>query len=486
VTITFDQIPADWRVPGVYVEIAPDYGTLGVLAWPAKLLVIGQRLPTGSADDLALVQCTTAAAAAAAFGAGSLLEAQIAALRRANQTQDVWGIALPDDAAGVAATATVTLAGSPSRTAPLVIYIGGRRVRVAASAGETAAVVAARLAAAVNAAGLIVSAAASGAVVTLTLRHKGDFGNDLSLLPGTDDEAPPAGLTVTAGAFRDGAANPDLSAVWDVIGDEWFTDIVVPYADNANLASTDGWLEARYGAMGPRDAHAYLGWSGSFGALSAKGALRNSAFMSVIGAYGSPTPGWEWAAALAGRASFCLTNDPARHLRTISLPGIAAPPVEKRFTALEQDLLLRDGVSTWSVTSDGTVVLERVITCYQKAATGFDDPSWLDIVTPKTLSRIRYDWRAYLSLNYPRHKLADDGSPAAASGPVMTPKLMHGVWAGRCAKYEELGWIEGAAETVRDSRFERDRSDRNRLNSRQKLRIIGQLMVIAGRLEFQV
>ena len=49
-----------------------------------------------------------------------------------------------------------------------------------------------------------------------------------------------------------------------------------------------------------------------------------------------------------------------------------------------------------------------------------------------------------------------------------------------------MGWIEGRAETVAQSVFERDASDRNRLNGRQLVRVIGNLMVLAGRLEFEV
>jgi len=191
------------------------------------------------------------------------------------------------------------------------------------------------------------------------------------------------------------------------------------------------------------------------------------------------------AAALAGVAAFQLADDPARQLRGLALPGIAAPAPADRFDETEQDLLLRAGISTVTIDADGTVRLDRVVTTH--GAAGDTARPWLDIMVPKTLSRIRWDWASYVSQLYPRHKLADDGSPAAvATAAVVTPRRMHGSWAARCQLYEREGWIEGAAETVAQSRFERDASDRNRMNASQQVRVIGNLIVLAAALEFQV
>jgi phage tail sheath gpL-like len=185
-------------------------------------------------------------------------------------------------------------------------------------------------------------------------------------------------------------------------------------------------------------------------------------------------------------ASFHLTNDPARQLRSLALPGIIAPDPAARFTPLEQDLLLRDGVSVFDVNPDGTVRLARVITTYQTSPLAVEDTAWLDITVPKTLSRIRYDWSGYVSLTYPRSKLADDGSPAAEySDAVVTPRQMKGSWGARCALYERQGWIEDAARTVAESTFVRDGTDRNRLNAVQRVRVIGNLMILAASLQFE-
>ena len=69
---------------------------------------------------------------------------------------------------------------------------------------------------------------------------------------------------------------------------------------------------------------------------------------------------------------------------------------------------------------------------------------------------------------------------------VVTPRRMKATWGGRCKLYGERAWIEDVQRTVKESVFQRDSTDRNRLNSRLQIRPIGNLMVLAGSLEFQV
>jgi phage tail sheath gpL-like len=160
------------------------------------------------------------------------------------------------------------------------------------------------------------------------------------------------------------------------------------------------------------------------------------------------------------------------------------------------DLLLRTGISTFNHLSDCSTIISRVITTYKTSNLGVADRAWLDIMVPATMSRIRYDWASYVSLQYPRAKLIDDEEGAAYTGrdetdedwgaAVVTPRRMHSTWAARCALYKEKVWIEDIATTVKESLFERSTDDRNRMNARQQVRIVGNQMVMAASLEFQV
>ncbi len=76
----------------------------------------------------------------------------------------------------------------------------------------------------------------------------------------------------------------------------------------------------------------------------------------------------------------------------------------------------------------------------------------------------------------------NDDDPGTA---VVTPKRMHASWAARCKLYGDKVWIENVERTVRDSVFQRSPDDKNRLESRQMVRVVGNLMVLAGTLEFE-
>lgn len=485
-TLTFEEIPYDWRVPGTYVEIRPSYRNLGVLGYPARVLLIGQKLAAGSATVAVPQRITRGDQAIALFGAGSVLAEMVEAFRATNQTTDVFAVALADTA-GTAAAGSIVLSGSPSASGTLAVYIGGQRVAVNVAAGAAVADIATALRAAITARTTMpVTPGGSAGTVSLTAKHVGVVGNSIDLrINRLAGEATPPGLTVTLTPLASGAGSPDVATVLTAIAAEWFTDIVCAWTDTSNLNLLVADLATRYNAMGARDGHAYVGLRGTYGTLAAAGAARNSPHLTIIGANASPTSPWAWAASLAGVAAFHLANDPARQLRSLALTGIIAPDPAARFTPLEQDLLMRDGVSTFDVNVDGTVRLARVITTYQTSPLAVEDTAWLDIMVPKTLSRIRYDWSAYVSLTYPRSKLADDGSPAAEySDAVVTPRAMKGTWAARCALYERQGWIEDAARTVAESTFVRDGTDRNRLNALQRVRVIGNLMILAASLQF--
>ncbi|NIX75387.1 phage tail sheath subtilisin-like domain-containing protein [Microvirga terricola] len=491
-TTTFNEIPYDWLKPGTLVEVRPNYGRMGLVPFPVRALLIVQKLEIGTAQAKKLYRITRDEEGTALCGAGSIGDQMVRSFRKTNRTNDLSILALDDAAVGAAAAGKFVFSGNGD--GPVSLYIGKTRVRVGGTIATAPGARAAAAVAAINAdTSLPVTALqGSGAAtneVLLTAKHKGECGNAISLrVARRVDETVPSGLQVTVTAMAGGAGNPDIVGALDAIVGQWFTDIAIAWDDSNNLLAFQEELKKRYMAMGKLDAHGYFGTRGTFGQLTTKGGVTNCPNLTAApGANRSASAPWEWAAALAGIGTFHLTNDPARQLRSLVLPGIDAPDPGDRFTDTEQDLLLRAGISTFNVLDDGTVTLDRVVTTYKQSSLGILDRAWLDIMVPKTLTRIRYDWASYVSLLYPRHKLADDDSPAAhASDAVVTPRRMHGTWASRCKLYERQGWIEDATRTVSESRFYRSENDRNRMESNQQIQIIGNLMVLAAALEFQV
>ncbi|KAL6953366.1 hypothetical protein U1Q18_052060 [Sarracenia purpurea var. burkii] len=88
--------------------------------------------------------------------------------------------------------------------------------------------------------------------------------------------------------------------------------------------------------------------------------------------------------------------------------------------------LLYDGISTYTVSNDGTVRIQRVITTYQTDPNGAETPAFLDLNSPLTLAFIRADLRYYLATKYPRSKLADDGTNYGVGQAIVTPSILKG------------------------------------------------------------
>lgn len=495
--ITFDEIPLDWLEPDVFMEVKPNYRTLGILPYPVKNIIVAPKLATGTLAPLQATQITQRDQGVAMFGEGSIGAAMVRKFFKANTTQPIYVMAQEDVVDDVAATGTITFTGALAASFVMRFKVAGVQIRATLSAGASVTQMATALKDAINAeATLPVTAASALGVVTVTSRHKGEVGNEIDLAVDVAAQPLPSGLGVAIVAMAGGTGNPDIEDAFDAIDNGWFTALAHPYADATNLAATAAWLRERYKATAKLDCHGHVGKRGTFGQLQTWGNLVNSPFLSLYGLKGSPTPAWEIAAAMMGLCSFHLANDPARQLRSLVVPGAQAPSTVDQFTTTENDLLLRAGVSTFRCLADGAVTVSRVATSYKTSNLGVLDRAWLDIMVPATMSRIRYDWSGYVSLLYPRSKLTDDEDTAAFVGraegdedpgnAVVTPRRMKGSWAARCGLYKERVWIENVDQTVRQSVFQRDGADRNRLNARQQIQIVGNLMVLAGSLEFQV
>ena len=490
--IAFNEIPLDWRNPGVYIEVRANYSSVGLLPYPARALIIGQKLAGSLGLPLVASQLTRAEQAQALFGQGSIAADMASDWLTANPTSQVSILALADAGGSTKAVGSFVISGSPTANSTQYFYVAGRRVRMTINSGDTLAIITANVLAAFAAMSgsntlPVVATSAVAGTITLTARHGGVAANDIDLRTVLlDGDADTPGLTITVTPMSGGATNPDITPAISAIASDWYTHIVMPFNDSANMAVFNAELERRFGAMVRLDAHGFTAFKGTLGACGSFTAGMNGRLLSLIGGKNLVTPPWRWAGTLGAVAMFRLVADPGRQLRGIALPGMIGPAPADRFMDSEMDIQLRQGFSTFRVTADGAVVLERVITTYRTTPLGVPDTAWLDIMTPQVMSRIRYDWRNYLSVNYPNSKLADDGSVAAEyEDTVVTPTRMRGSWAGRSKLYERQGWIENSAVTSAASIFVRDTTDRNRMNARQQVRIIGNLMVLAAALEFQ-
>ena len=332
---------------------------------------------------------------------------------------------------------------------------------------------------------LPVTAAAADEVVTLTARNAGTAGGAIDARVNYfQGERLPAGISVAIADSVAGSGNPDIADVFTAIGDEWFPTIALGFADAATLTAVESELASRWGPGRQIESMAYAGARGTQGELAAIGGARNSAFVSIMGANGSPTSPWEWAAGYAGVVGFNGAIDPARPFQTLALPGILPPPEKNRFTRAERELLLKDGISTFTVDAGGTVLIERAITTYQTNAWGLADIAFLDVNTPLTLGYLRLAVRSRIGLKFPRHKLASDGTAIAGGQAIVTPTILRAELIALFRELEAAGLVENIERFKADLIVERSADDPGRVNALIPPDIVNQFRVFAGRVEF--
>lgn len=486
--ITFMTIPTDWRVPGQYIEIDHTKAVRGLPGMARRMLLLGQRFNTGPVAQGALVRVTRKDDGIAYFGRGSQLAQMIAAAIKVNPYAEIWAMALDDLAAGVAATFTNTVTGTATESGTAYLYIGGKRIAIGITSGNTAAQVATAIGAAVNAdLDLPVTASVAGAVVTLTARHKGAETSAIDVRWSYySGELIPAGVTMTVAAATAGSGNPDVLNAIAAMSSGAYYSIVMPWVDTANMTAIENELVSRWGGMAMRTGHVFAFKSGTVAALSTYGAARNSPHSTVFGLNKSPTLPWVIAAQAAAGVELRGANDPAKPFRGIELPDVMAPAEADRFTDTEHNLLLHDGISTIIFDESGKAMIEQVVTTYQTNSFGMDDRSLLKLNTKWTADYMRYVFRFAVARDYPAHKLANDDvlERIAPGQPIATPRLIRNTLIGAAGQLESVGLLEDLAGFKAALQVVRSQADECRVNAIIAPNLVNQFDVFAASVQF--
>lgn len=486
--IGFNQITADLRVPGQYIEFSNENMNQGLSGYPTKLLVVGQKLASGIAPALVPQLITRADQAKILFGRGSQLAHMCEVSRLFTENLELWAIAVVDDPAGSAAAGSITLTGTATAAGTLVLYVGGRyQVKTRVTVGMTAAQLATALVASLaDNPDLPITAAVDGEVtnkVNVTARNAGEAANTIPLVFNyyTGEETP-AGITATVVQLAGGTGNPDIDDVFAAIGDAWYTDMVTPWLDGANMAALETELSTRSGALKQIESFAYITRSATLGNLVLAAQTRNNEYVAPLGVKGNLEPTYEWAAVLATLVAYNSKIDPARPVQHLVMKGLKAPAVKDRFMMEERNILLHNGHGTYYVDDGGNVRIERVITSYRKNALGFDDPSFLNIETMKTMAYLRYDVRSMIAQRFPDYKLAKDGTNFAQGDKVVTPEIIRNALIARFQLWERAGLVEDIEQFKRDLIVEIDANDPDRVNVYIPPNVINQFRIFAAKL----
>jgi phage tail sheath gpL-like len=488
--VAFNQIPTGLRVPFVAVEFDNSRAGQGPSVQPYTVLLLGQKLSSGTQDELTLKSLTSEGDAIQAFGRGSSLHLMAQKYFANNNITECKAMAIDDLGAGVKAVKKITVsAGTAQKDGIVYIYVGGQRVTASVSTGDDQDAIATAIGVAIdNDQNLPYSAAlnvSNDNEVDLTAKHAGEIGNIDVRIDYQDGEVSQDEFTYTITDVTPGSGNPDVAEIVAALPENQFNVIAHPWLDAANLTIIENELADRFGPLRQNDGVAITAAVNNFAGLQALGNGRNSAHSSIVGiGSGVPNANYEYAAAIAAVVARFAQIDPARPFQTLAVRGLLAPTDAEQFILSERNILLSDGIATLRYDVDGTVRIERMITTYQRNEAGSPDESYLDVNTLLTLSFLRYDFRVSFASRYPRHKLADDGTRFGAGQPVMTPGIGKAFAISKFAQWEELGLVENLTQFKNDLIVERNAQNVNQLDFLLPPDLINQLRVAAAQIQF--
>ncbi len=486
--ISFNTIPNNIRIPFVGVEIDNSDAVRGPSLLALRALIWAQKIASGTATSGVPVQVTGKDEAGGYLGrkAGGFGQAE---KWFANAPGiETWLMPLSDNGAGVAAQGTIVFSGTATAAGTVHLYMGDRYVPVGCPKNTTGSALGALVAAELNA-----SDAPLGTVVNTTgslavpYANKGEVGNSfpMSLNHQLGQTLPP-GITCTITQMSGGTTNPSLDTPIANLGDEWFQTWNHPFVDATSLIALETELASRFSGTRMLDGLAITGAGGSFGTLQSLGLTRNSQHSVIMASPGGVpvTPPNELGAAVAARMTFHGMIDPARPFQTLPLTGCRQPKVQfKEFD--ERNLLLFAGIGTTKNAPGGIVQIDRPITTYRKNAANADDVSYLDSTTMMTLAYLRYSFRQTILLRYPRHKLADTGTPIPAGQAIVTPGIIGATALDWFDDMVSLGLVENRKLFEDNMRVERN-ADRNRVDVLLPPDLINQLVVTAAKIAFRL
>lgn len=483
--LQFNVIPGNARVPLWYAEFNPGVAPYDSIS---RLLLIGQKLSAGSATANAPILVT--GGEDGLFGSGSML-AMMYKIARANAPmQEIWCLPIADAGGATAASGLLTMT-APTGTGEVILYIAGRKVRISVSPADIDEDVADKMVAAINAdvdlpvTAEILAGDGNEHKVTVTAKNKGTPGNTIRLELGLhDNEGPLSPLVVAITQMASGATDPSLATPLAALGDDVeFDFIAAPYTDSTNFGLMTTLLNDSTGRWSPTKqlyGHYFTFKADTAANLATFGGGKNDQHISVMGAYKSPTPSWEWAAAFGAIAAVHLQDAPelSRPLHTLVMQGILPPKsLADRFGLAARQTLLFDGISTYHVNRDGTVAINRAITTYQTNPWGSPDATWLDVETMFQATYIVRYLKAKVTQTWGRAALRSD-NPTGLQG-VATPDAVRDTILHGYRELSVLNVVENEAAFRDGLIVQRSESDANRLEIYLPADHVNQLRITA-------
>ncbi|MBA4709573.1 phage tail sheath C-terminal domain-containing protein [Aquitalea aquatica] len=469
--ISFDAIPASIRKPGKYFEFNTRLAVRTLPGNPQRVLLLGQRLATGSQAALHPVDVFSDEQAAQLFGHASQLHLMARAAITANPYVQLTAVAMDDPKDGTAASGKLRLNNRAVTQGVLSLWIADQRIDLplAGFQSDSSILMALQQLVEKHQDKLPVRAQYLGTgELVLTARHKGFVGNSIKLRCQSTD---PSLLPTIDKQLSGGTGGVDMSPALAAAAASGHHIIVCPQIEpygmvfqlRSHVESVSGPLEQR-GAIG------VVGWTDSLAGGIAYTKQLNSGRMSMVwhrGSYQQPCQlGAAYAAVLASE------EDPARPLNTLEIKGLDVPAMADQTMRTEQENALYNGMTPLEVGPGNRLQIVRAVSTYTRDPQGVEDESLLDITTMRTLDYVRRACRERVSLRFPRDKLS-----------TRTPEKVRSEILDVLYKLEELEIIEAVEQNKDGVLAERDLQNVGMLCVKIPVDVVNGLHVIAGRID---
>jgi phage tail sheath gpL-like len=490
------QVPPSQLVPLYWVNV--DGSMAGNLTQQQPALLVGvSNSAAPQAQNTPLV-IATLAQAQNAFGIGWQLERMIASFLNNNVTQLLYAVGIPQAAAGVVATGTVTITAAPTTPGTYTIYIAGQIVQILVQTTDTPTTIATNLAAAINAMGTLpVTATTSTGTVTVTCKWKGISGNDITMLENyggpNAGQYMPVGMTTTViTPLAGGTGTPDYTTAIANTAPGNYVHIAL--GDNDTITFANWSTETGFGPTGRWNyVRQQYAWcyaahrSTSYSTAITWGQTNNLPTISSMEIEPRcPSTFWEVAAAYCGRGASAFLDDPARPLQTLEMMGIVPANLPDRYTSVQQNNLTANGLAIQTVDAAGNMMILREATTYQKNMYGQGDTAFALLTILSTLATLLSRQRAAITSKFARYKLAPDGTRYGPGQAIVTPTSILAELVAEARLDEWDGLVADVDWFKNNLIVEIDDQNPNRVNVLYPPRLIGQLRIFAVLAQFRL
>ena len=483
-------VPSNIVVPYVGIDFDNSRANTGSALLNFQALIFGQKTSSGTGETGKIIRVYDADSVGKLAGFGSQVHLEAISWFKNNSATDAFIYMLSDESGATAATYSITVTGPATASGELDLYIGGKRIAVSVSSGDTAAEIATAIAEAINDELNylpVKSVSATEGVISMTAKNAGTVANRLDVrFNYSDGEVFPDGVGCAFACVSSGATDPTVSDMLSAIGDAWFNVFVGPYTDGTNLSAMQEELSDRNSSIRQIDGVYICALNDTLANLISAGTAtgRNSRFVGLHGVPDFPTNDYQIAAAIAGAYAESAADDPAKPLHRITLSGVIPPDKTDRLTLLERNSLANNGVATVNVSDDGAIT-DATITMYRTNSAGVADTSYRQLNTMFTLMYLRYSFRNWILTRYPRAKLCDNIDNIGPGQQIITPSIGRGEALAWFREMEYKGLVEDFDTFKKTMTCTRATDNVTRLNWNLTPDLMNQFIVGSATIQFK-